>query len=354
MKKHLLICLLTATMLIPGIGCTSDNAPVYTFPTSPENPDEGEEPDDPDDVEEPESNYPEGLSVEAFEKNFDTGEVAKGYVVIADLKANPALRFRPTLVEEAMTPSEIFAYFPSTNAGTPYVTTNAGYFWQGASLSLCITDGEVKSIASQTAYPNDAQGNQVTAYPVRAALGQMADGTFEATWVYCVLDDGNKPYSFPSPLDNDESTSTYMAAPPTSKTEGAALWEPQQAIGGGPMLVYEGQNVAMDNYYREVLHSGGTDGMSRIPRTAIGATSDGSRFMLIVCDGRGSNGSNGLSISDLAEMFIAEGMDYAVNLDGGGSSTIVGYDGTVLNNPSDGTQRNVPTAVVVSEMTTQQ
>lgn len=293
----------------------------------------------------PESNYPEAMSFEPFTITFDDGGVASGYVVMADLKANDKLRFAPTHLDPAATPTEAFESFKSLGKGTPYAVSNGGFFWAGASLSLCISDGNMESIATQLAYPT-VDGEQIVAYPVRAAFGQMADGSLEATWVYCI---NNKPYSFPSPLDNDELTETYMASAPTTATEGATLWEAEQAIGGGPMLVYEGENVAMDYYYREIMHTGGTSGNSRQPRTAIGGSSEG-RLMLVVCDGRGQNGSNGLTLSELADIFVEAGMDYAINLDGGGSSAIVGYDGQVSNSPSDGSQRAVPTVVVVSEV----
>lgn len=293
----------------------------------------------------PESNYPKKMEFEPFSITFDDGGVANGYTVTADLKANANLRFAPTHLKPAQTPTDAFGYFATLGKGTPYAVTNGGYFWDGASLSLCVSDGEVKSIATELAYPT-VDGEQILAYPVRAAFGQMADGSFEATWVYCI---NGKPYSFPSPLDNDEQTETYMPAPPTADTEGAQLWEPEQAIGGGPMLVYNGANVAMDYYYREIMHTGGTAGTSRQPRTAVGGTKDG-KVMLVVCDGRGSNGSNGLTLSELADIFVEAGMDYAINLDGGGSSAIVGYDGNVCNAPSDGSQRAVPTVVVISEV----
>ena len=293
----------------------------------------------------PESNYPKKMKFEAFTRNFEDGGVAKGYVAVADLKANPKLRFAPTHLDPAKTPTSAFEAFGALGKGTPYAVSNGGYFWDGASLSLCISDGEVKSIATELAYPT-VNGEQIVAYPVRAAFGQMADGSFEATWVYCI---DKKPYSFLSPLDNNELTETYMPAPPTASTTGASLWEPQQAIGGGPMLVYKRKNVAMDYYYREIMHTGGTAGTSRQPRTAIGGTKDG-KVMLVVCDGRGQNGSNGMTLSELADMFVEAGMDYAINLDGGGSSAIVGYDGQVCNAPSDGSQRSVPTVVVLSEV----
>ncbi len=294
----------------------------------------------------PKSNYPKRTKVEPFEITFTDGGVAKGYTVIAELNTNKALRFCPTLLDPAKTPTNAFTHFSTLSLGTPYIVTNGGYFWDGASLSLCVSNSEVKSIATELAYPNNASGEQIIAYPVRAALGQMADGTFEATWVYCI---GGKPYSFPSPLDNDERTHTFMASAPTASTAGAKLWEPKEAIGGGPMLVYGGKNVAMDYYYREIMDTGGTAGTSRQPRTAVGATKDG-KLMLLVCDGRGKNGSNGLTLSEMADIFVNAGMDYAINLDGGGSSTIVGYDGQLLNSPCDGSQRAVPTVIVLSEV----
>ena len=293
----------------------------------------------------PESNYPKRMTFEPFERTFDDGGVAKGYIAIADLKANKNLRFVPTLLDPAMTPTSAFEPFSTLGMGTPYALTNGGFFWDGKSLSLCITDGEVKSIATELAYPT-VNGEQIIAYPVRAALGQMPDGSFEATWVYCI---NRQPYSFPSPLDNDEQTETYMPAAPTPEEYDGVLWEPQQAIGGGPMLVYRGENVAMKYYYREIMHTGGTNGQTRQPRTAVGASHDG-KVMLLVCDGRGNNGSNGLTLSEMADIFVEKGMYYAINLDGGGSSAIVDYDGQLSNNPSDGSERAVPTVVVLSEV----
>jgi hypothetical protein len=292
----------------------------------------------------PESNYPKRMTFEPFERSFSDGGVAKGYIAIADLKSNTNLRFVPTHLKPAETPTSAFTSFKALGKGVPYALTNGGYFWDGASLSLCIMDGELKSEPGLS-YPT-VNGSQITAYPVRAALGQMADGSFEATWVYCI---NRQPYSFPSPLDNDEQTETYMPAAPTPEEYDGVLWEPQQAIGGGPMLVYRGENVAMKYYYREIMHTGGTNGQTRQPRTAVGASHDG-KVMLLVCDGRGNNGSNGLTLSEMADIFVEKGMYYAINLDGGGSSAIVDYDGELSNNPSDGSERAVPTVVVLSEV----
>ena len=285
--------------------CGSDSkTPDYEFPDGPD-PDPDPQPGD----------YPAGLTVTEFADDLGGGKQCLGFVAVADLKANPKLRFNAVHLPQQKTPSRIHAEFASANRGTACVTTNAGYWWAGNSLSLLVTGGAVKSIENQTVTRN----NQ-TVYPVRSSFGQMASGGFETHWIYCVLDDGNKPYAFPSALDNDERTNTYMSAPPTSKTPGAALWTPQEAVGGGPMLVREGTTVAVENSGKEVFDGGG------------------------------------FTLAELADKLIALGAVDAVNLDGGGSSTMVGSDGKVLNRPSDTgsaeviVERKISTAVVISEV----
>ena len=254
-RKFVFFALLAACVSATCSMCGNDSdTPEYEFPDGPE-----PEP-------EPDA-YPHGLTVTEFADDLADGKRCLGFVATADPKANPKLRFNAVHLPVQKTPTRIHADFDSENRGKPCVTTNAGYWWAGNSLSLLVSGGVVESIENQTV-TRDGK----TVYPVRASFGQMASGKFETHWIYCVSDDGNRPYAFPSPLDNDERTGTYMPAPPTSKTPGAALWTPQEAVGGGPMLVKEGRNVAEECYWREVFDGGGIAGTSRQPRTAVGAT----------------------------------------------------------------------------------
>ncbi|WP_405694225.1 phosphodiester glycosidase family protein [Streptomyces coelicoflavus] len=70
----------------------------------------------------------------------------------------------------------------------------------------------------------------------------------------------------------------------------------------------------------------------RNPRTLAGVDGAG-RTVLVTADGR-STGSLGLSIGESAEVARSLGLRDAVNLDGGGSTTMVA-EGAVLNSPSD-------------------
>lgn len=302
-----------------------------------------------EDVTEELTGYPSGLKVYSFKDYFDekVNEYCSGFYAIADLSKGE-IKFNCVYSSVAQPLTAIFNSFDKTK-GAPLIGVNGGYFWSGESLSLLISESQVKSIAARTAWVN---GKSI--YPVRAAIGQMEDGSFEATWVYCPESVHPLPYSYPSPLDNNEKYNSYMPIPPgtTPAFEGKP-WKPVEAIGAGPMIVLEGKDVVNKYYYRECLEAGGTAGMSRQPRTSVGATKDG-KVVLLVCDGRGKNGSKGYTLSEMATLLISLGVQSAINLDGGGSSTFVGKEGKVLNIPSDSkneiiTQRAIPTAIVLSK-----
>lgn len=69
------------------------------------------------------------------------------------------------------------------------------------------------------------------------------------------------------------------------------------------------------------------------PRTAIGIL-DENHYVFVVSDGRSSE-SEGLTLKELALFMQRLGVQYAYNLDGGGSSTMVFRD-EVINNPTSG------------------
>jgi exopolysaccharide biosynthesis protein len=79
----------------------------------------------------------------------------------------------------------------------------------------------------------------------------------------------------------------------------------------------------------------------RAPRTVIGSYKN-NRLIVLVIDGRNENGSSGASLEELQNQLANLGVMDAYNLDGGGSSTLV-LNNRVLNSPSDGKQRKLPT-----------
>ena len=112
------------------------------------------------------------------------------------------------------------------------------------------------------------------------------------------------------------------------------------AIGGGPVLVRDGRPVANAS---EAFTS--SQIFPRQPRTAIGQTTDG-RIVMVVVDGRQPSISMGMTSLELALTMTRLGAVRAMQLDGGGSSTIA-FDGSVLNAPSDGNERPISTALML-------
>ncbi len=86
------------------------------------------------------------------------------------------------------------------------------------------------------------------------------------------------------------------------------------------------------------------------PRTAAGIDADGD-VLLVTVDGR-SETSGGMNLTDLVQMLRGMGAVYAINLDGGGSTTmVVDPDGAaplaVANAPSSGSEKRVNTTLQV-------
>lgn len=63
------------------------------------------------------------------------------------------------------------------------------------------------------------------------------------------------------------------------------------------------------------------------PRTAFGLSADGRYMYILVVDGRQNGYSHGADMFDLAKLLKAAGAADAINMDGGGSSTLVRWDG---------------------------
>jgi len=91
--------------------------------------------------------------------------------------------------------------------------------------------------------------------------------------------------------------------------------------------------------------------ITRHPRTAIGWNADQSVVWLVVVDGRKVH-SVGMGLYELTDLFIRLGAYEALNLDGGGSSTLV-FDQSIRNTPSDPTgERKVGNALLLVQQKT--
>ncbi|PWR09552.1 multidrug transporter [Micromonospora sicca] len=110
------------------------------------------------------------------------------------------------------------------------------------------------------------------------------------------------------------------------------------AVGGGNVLVRDGavQNIA---------------DLTLAPRTSVGFSADGRKMIMLTVDGRQVD-SRGVTQTEMGRMMVELGAYTALNLDGGGSSTLLAREPgaaavQVENSPSDGSERPVPNGLAI-------
>jgi len=118
---------------------------------------------------------------------------------------------------------------------------------------------------------------------------------------------------------------------------------PGDLLQAGPLLVRGGRPAAASGDDREGFSAGSgqfdsdiSDG--RHPRAALGVHDDA--LIAVVCDGRHEEEA-GLSLPELAHLMIRLGARDAINLDGGGSATLIA-GGRLRNRPREAWGRDLP------------
>lgn len=114
-----------------------------------------------------------------------------------------------------------------------------------------------------------------------------------------------------------------------------------QAVGGSHIIIKNDNphDLSIGSDFADTIH----------PRTALGVTPEGDVVLMIV-DGRQSELSNGATLADLAFLLGRFGCSNAINLDGGGSSTLIVRNGLTYmtkNSPSAGALRAVANGLMV-------
>jgi hypothetical protein len=120
-------------------------------------------------------------------------------------------------------------------------------------------------------------------------------------------------------------------------------------VAGNAKFAVSGTRLLVDN--GNVLED--LDASSADPRTAVGMSEDGHNLIIVVVDGRQLGYSQGATLQELAQILVDYGAHRAMELDGGGSSTLViegsGGQPIVLNSPihqgSNGKERPVATHI---------
>jgi hypothetical protein len=150
------------------------------------------------------------------------------------------------------------------------------------------------------------------------------------------------PYAPALNIDAENHASIVHRDP--AFADGKHILEPVKvwnAVSGSAQIVTGGETTIPEYAPRGVLQPGGPNAYSNAKswyaqinaRSAIGISKDGVTLVLFTVDARG--GSAGMSVGEVADLLIEDyGVYQALNLDGGGSTTLA-VDGRIVNVSSD-------------------
>ena len=212
------------------------------------------------------------------------------------------------------------------------VVVNGGYFLMQREVARHVGLLHMRGMTIEPA--TTSVRRDTLSYPVaRATLGFFPDGSLDVAWV---TSRGDSLFEWTEPFPNREGA-------PVSRSEqaGARYWPALDAVAAGPALIADGEiHIPVQE---EVFFGSSIPEVH--PRTAVGYTAEGDLILLVV-DGRQAV-SRGVDLSELAIMMRDLGCLEAMNMDGGGSSTLV-VSGVLINRPAGGTfQREVMSAIAV-------
>lgn len=210
------------------------------------------------------------------------------------------------------------------------VVVNGGFFRNDLTPSvhvgLLVSDGSLVKSATNSIILNSDRY-----HTARAAIGFKKNGEVDIAWV---TTHDNKLYEWPEPPNHRQG---HPAGP--QNYDNAKEWKVRDALGAGPALVVNGNiDVTSDEeaFFAKSFNEAN-------PRTAAGVTADGALILLVV-DGRQAD-SRGVTLDELAALMLELGAVDAINLDGGGSSTLV-VNNTLVNRPAGGFfEREVMSAI---------
>ncbi len=132
-----------------------------------------------------------------------------------------------------------------------------------------------------------------------------------------------------------DSGSRVVLYPPSQLVTFDPTWM-RGVVSGRPHIVVNGTVRTFSDSFCTTRH----------PRTAAGLSSDGKTLILAVVDGR-QTASVGMTCTELGNLMRGLGAHDALNLDGGGSSTMYVSGRGVVNRPSDGSERVVANHLAV-------
>lgn len=273
------------------------------------------------------------------------GKPFRAWYVEADLQDRELIFTTDTTLQRRKTPQE---FYERNDGALVVMNTTFFSFATQQNLNAVITAGKM---VGYNVHSLAGRGKDTLTYrhPFTSAIGISKGRQADIAWLY--TDSSRKyPYAMQRPLaylHDSAAAFNFRRAKKYQRKKGESRfkkWKMQTAVGGGPVLVQNGQVLITNN---EELKFAGKAINDKHPRTAMGYTADG-RLILLAVEGRNPGTAEGADLVQLANMLKDIGCTEALNLDGGGSSCLL-INGKETIRPSDGKQRPVPAVWVIRQ-----
>jgi len=228
-------------------------------------------------------------------------------------------------------------------------TTTSPYHWNIHVVKVDLTNPRVRIRVVKKQDSNQDDCGETTSSMCRryGALVGINTDFFLATWPhsashqpqgYCVTDG---LVTNPNPIAPTRHVLQFSAGNGQAVINvptGVQSWW-YNCTAGGPRILRDGV-VSIEN------ESGLPNVYNRDPYTACALSQDGKTLILLVEDGRCPGVYDGMTGPEIAQVLLEMGGYQAIMFDGGGSTTMA-INGTVVNSPSDGSERKVAAALCV-------
>lgn len=290
---------------------------------------------------------PSSVHVYFTNERIDTASF-KAFYVIADLKEKSLDFTTDTTSKRRLTPEQFYQ-----KNKQPVVVVNSTFFEfeHHSNLNLVVRNGKLLAYNRQTIA---GKGKDTFTYkhPFASAIGITKNRNADVAWTF--TDSAKaKPYALQMPqpaiIDSNNNFGLYNANFQTSIVLGhkgglsssLKKWKVQTAVGGGPVLLQNGEIKITNN---EELKFNGKAIHDKHPRTAMGYTAD-NKLIILAVEGRNPN-AGGATLTQEAQILKDLGCVEALNLDGGGSSCLL-INGKETIKPSDKQQRAIPAVFII-------
>lgn len=265
------------------------------------------------------------------------------YYVEADLRDKKLDFTVDTTYQRRLTPAQ----FHEKN-GKPVLVVNTTFFSFTTNQNLNVVIKENRLVGFNVERSRKSRADSNLKIPVYgSAIGITKRRQPDIAWIK--TDSANK-YAMaiqePEIAKRSAVRRTNRVTGQTTKTASAVsfkVWKMRTAVGGGPVLLQDGQVKISNN---EELKFAGKAIEDKHPRTAIGYTKD-NKLIILVIEGRNPGKAEGATLTQEAQIFKDLGCWEALNLDGGGSSCML-VNGKETIKISDATgQRSVPAVFII-------